>query len=129
MPGAHKKQSTDSTKAEKPAKSTSKKIKLIKQPVKLATLGLSLLAKKYEKTKRELAELCKNLRDYEKPAEESSSAKGSKAKGPEPPQIPKPKGEVGCTGTNTKKAGYNLQKAMGLGSKKALYNRIRVSPT
>jgi hypothetical protein len=93
-----------------------------KLPVQPADLGKSALVQMVEKLQADMATMQNKYAQLEKRS--SSDAHTSTINNV---LIPKPKGEVGRSGKNGRKQGYNLQISMGLKGKKVLYNKVRVS--
>lgn len=97
------------------------KFKKKKLPVTHAMLNQSSLADQLEKTQAALAAMTSKYNSVVNLSSDARSG-GAEAVG----LIPKPEGEVGRSGSNAKKKGYHLQTAMGMTTRKDLYNKIRV---
>jgi hypothetical protein len=93
-----------------------------KLPVQPADLGKSARIQMVEQLQADMATMQDKYAQLEKRS--SSDAHTSTINNV---LIPKLKGEVGQSGKNGHKQGYNLQISMGLKSKKVLYNKVRVS--
>jgi hypothetical protein len=109
-------------KSEKHKKSRSgNKLTFKKLHVQHAEVGKSSLAVENQRLREELATMKLKFMDSSSSSNAVDGVESGSA------MVPKPQGELGRSGKNGKKKGYNLQKAMGLSRKKYLYNRVRVS--
>jgi hypothetical protein len=93
-----------------------------KLPVQPANLGKSALVQMVEQLQADMTTMQDKYAQLER-----KSSSDTHASTINNVLIPQPKGEVGQSGKNGRKQGYNLQISMGLKSKKVLYNKVQVS--